>query len=189
MGERHKAWGKGGAQGRWAVGESEGLSDLKTKQPRTSEEVRDSTRGAPLTKEVPVKKSSSILQHCWTIKSNEDKVKWGSMNKIMCGGPHEHTGLGGGVCSIMRSGARDDVIYRSTKGNRDWAVCGMASLKTSRENNSHLLRCFIEPKYLKKIDKIMLHCCDRHKYFFSSSRNPHFLQYIQKQTWPQGAFH
>lgn len=117
---------------------------LSWKQTMTSEEVTETTQ------EVLLVRKSSILQHCRTIKMNEDNMKWGSMNTIMCGGPHERTGLGGwGVCSIMHSGARDDVIYRSTKRNRDWAVCEMASLKTSRENNSHLLRCFIEPKYLK----------------------------------------
>lgn len=70
----------------------------------------------------------------------------------MCGGQQERTELEGGgrVCSIMRLGVGDDVIYRSTKRNRDWAVCGEARLKTSTENNSYLLRCFIEPKYLKK---------------------------------------
>lgn len=97
-------------------------------------------------------------------------------------------GVGGFVRSIMRLGARDDVIYRSTKRSRVWAVWVMASLKTSRGNNSQVLRCFIELKYLKKLDKIMLHCCHWHKYFFPS-RNVHFLLYIQNQTWPQGAFH
>lgn len=59
---------------------------------------------------------------------------------------------GWGVCSIMRLGVGDDVIYRSTKSD-EGEVCNEARLKKKKKNterNWDLLRCFIEPKYPKE---------------------------------------
>lgn len=94
-------------------------------------------------------------------------------NYIMCSVPHVRTGFEGGwgwVYAALCICELEMMSFIEAQRGWDRAIWVTATSKTSRENNSQVLRCFIELKDLKKTDKIMLHCCHVHIFPLTDTR-------------------